>query len=473
MNAGNLAEALQYFEQALPLCEASGHPSALASLHTGYGSALLLDTRPEEAREYLLKVTKQGLDSAGNPVTYATAEAFLSNAYLALGETIKAESHAQRSLDVLNNFNIEYTKRFTYKALYRIAKAQGRHADALAYHEQYLEAQQAFADDQRARQTAYQQIRFESARKDREIVTLNQRNRVLSLENRVNRQERQQLYVLTAAIALILFLLSLLLIRTRRQNTRIRDLAAEAERANRAKSDFLATMSHELRTPLNAVLGYSEILRDEIMGPLGSDAYRDYAGSIHASGRHLLDLINDVLDLARIESGRYTPVDTHVDMQAVLDRIQALVQPRVEAKAQSFSTRIEGAGFTLIADERAVVQILLNLVWNAVKYTPDGGDIHVSVAFNGGCRLTVSDTGPGIPEDEQKRIFEPFQRGSDTANTATEGTGIGLALTRRLIDAHGATLTLESAPGRGTSVIIRFPPERVRSSDASLERRLH
>jgi len=472
MDGGSLSTGLRYFEQALPLCDDSGHITALASTRAGYARALLRGGQPDAALTQLQRVLDRGLESAGNIIVLSYAHAHMALAYLTLQDRVTAQSHPLKALELSNDSFSTFNRRFALEALYKIARAEGRFEDALAYHEQYLEARQAFADDQRARQTAYQQIRFESARKDRQIAALNQQNRVLSLENRVTRQERQQLYVLTASIAAILFLLSVLLIRTRRQNARIRDLAAEAERANSAKSDFLATMSHELRTPLNAVLGYSEILRDEIMGPLGSDAYRDYAGNIHASGRHLLDLINDVLDLARIESGRYTPVDTHVDMQEVLDRIHALVQPRVEAKSLRFAAHIEGQRETLIADERAVVQVLLNLVWNAVKYTQEGGDIRVTVAFNGGCRMTVSDNGPGIPKEDQKRIFEPFQRGADSAANAAEGTGIGLALTRRLIAAHGATMVLESEPGRGTTVIIRFPPERVRSADSSLEKRL-
>jgi len=237
--------------------------------------------------------------------------------------------------------------------------------------------------------------------------------------------------------------------------------AAEADRANRAKSEFLATMSHELRTPLNAILGYAEILKNEMMGPLGNAKYRGYAEDVYRSGRHLLDLINDVLDLAKVEAGHYKLAEDRVPVAGLLEAALALVRPQATRNSLDLRSELSKPEVALLGDERALKQILLNLVWNAVKYTPEGGQVVVRVGNGDGLRVTVQDDGPGIPEAEQRRIFEPFVQGGDARRLGVEGTGLGLALCRRLAEMHDAELALESVEGRGTTVSVRFPAWRV------------
>ena len=237
--------------------------------------------------------------------------------------------------------------------------------------------------------------------------------------------------------------------------------AAEADRANRAKTEFLATMSHELRTPLNAVLGYAEILKDELIGPLGNARYRAYASDIYRSGRHLLDLINDVLDLAKVEAGHYKLAEDRVPVADLVEEAVRLVRPQATRKSLNLTTDLSAPEAALLGDERALKQILLNLLWNAVKYTPNGGSVVLTVGNGAGLRMVVRDNGPGIPEDEQRRIFEPFVQGDDARRLGIEGSGLGLALCRRLAEMHDAKLVLESATGQGTTVTVRFPATRV------------
>jgi two-component system cell cycle sensor histidine kinase PleC len=243
-----------------------------------------------------------------------------------------------------------------------------------------------------------------------------------------------------------------------------------AERANRAKSQFLMNMSHELRTPLNAVIGFAEVIRDELAGPLGTRKYAEYARDIHASGMHLLSVIGDLLDMSKIDVGRYDIEDEVFDLRELA--WAALAMMRTQADAGGVALEMAGAdgegrmlapGPRVRADRRAVMQILLNLLGNAVKFTPAGGRVTVAVArtADGGVRFSVEDTGIGIPEPAQPRLFEPFQMGDASVARSKGGSGLGLWISRSLAQLHGGAIALESAPGRGTAVAVTLPPERV------------
>ena len=238
-------------------------------------------------------------------------------------------------------------------------------------------------------------------------------------------------------------------------------LASDA--ANRAKSEFLANVSHELRTPLNAILGFSEVMTNEMFGPLGGPRYRDYARDIHKSGEHLLELINDILDVAKIEAGHYEPRDDEVCVNSVLEGCVRLLQPRVEAGGVTLSTAIQRQGLYVRADERALKQIVLNLLSNAVKFTPTGGWVKVSatVHADGGMSLSVADTGIGIAAEDIPRVLLPFQQIDSSLSRRIEGTGLGLPLAKSLAEAHGGRLEITSALGQGTTVTVQFPAERV------------
>jgi len=241
-------------------------------------------------------------------------------------------------------------------------------------------------------------------------------------------------------------------------------LAATLERVedvSRSKSQFLAHMSHELRTPLNAIIGFSEITKQQMFGPI-SERYLDYADHINASGSHLLALINDVLDLSRVESGKYELQEKSVDVRAVVDASLAMVGFRAGEAGLGLSTEIAPSLPRLRADERAVKQVLLNLLSNAVKYTPTRGAIVVRAAAGpAGLEITVSDTGCGIPAAMMARLFEPFQRADSMVTRKVEGSGLGLAISRHYMELHGGTLVLRNEAGGGTVAIAIFPAARM------------
>jgi PAS domain S-box-containing protein len=241
-----------------------------------------------------------------------------------------------------------------------------------------------------------------------------------------------------------------------------------AETANRAKSSFLATMSHELRTPLNAVIGFAQLLEQQRFGPIGDEKYREYIGHIRESGEHLLAMINDILDLSRVESGHSPLNESAIDLDDLVRRTVALM----EAKARDGGLRLEidlpDHLPRLRGDERAIKQILLNLLANAVKFTPAGGDIRVAVGrVEDTLELSVRDNGIGIAPADHGRVFEPFVQVDSELNRRFEGTGLGLPLVRSLVEQHGGRIFLESAPGEGTCVKVRFPAERFVPADAA------
>jgi two-component system, cell cycle sensor histidine kinase PleC len=243
-----------------------------------------------------------------------------------------------------------------------------------------------------------------------------------------------------------------------------------AEAANIAKSRFLAQMSHELRTPLNAILGFSEVMQAEIFGPHSVAVYKDYSGDIHNSGVHLLGLINEVLDLSRIEAGRYELNEEAVTLAHVVAECSHLLQIRAKNRSLTIHEVFEADMPRLWADERAVRQICLNLLSNSIKFTPPGGEIWLKVGWtaSGGQYLGVRDSGPGIPEEEIPIVLASFGQGSNSIKSAEQGAGLGLPITKSLVDLHGGTFTLKSKLRIGTEVIVTFPPERVMAALAPL-----
>jgi two-component system, cell cycle sensor histidine kinase PleC len=236
-----------------------------------------------------------------------------------------------------------------------------------------------------------------------------------------------------------------------------------AESANVAKSRFLAQMSHELRTPLNAILGFSEVMQSEIFGPHSAPVYTEYAGDIHNSGVHLLNLINEILDLSRIEAGRYELNEAAVSLRRVVENCHYLLKLRAGNRTIKIHEIFEPDMPRLWADERAVRQICLNLLSNAIKFTPQRGEIWLKVGWtaSGGQYMSVKDTGPGIPEEEIPIVLASFGQGSNAIKTAEQGAGLGLPIAKSLADLHGGTFTLKSKLRIGTEIIVTFPSERV------------
>jgi two-component system cell cycle sensor histidine kinase PleC len=239
-----------------------------------------------------------------------------------------------------------------------------------------------------------------------------------------------------------------------------------AESANVAKSRFLAQMSHELRTPLNAILGFSEVMKSEIFGAHAVPVYKEYSGDIHNSGVHLLNLINEILDLSRIEAGRYELNEEAVSAVNVVADCNHLLKLRASSKDIAIHEVFEQGMPRVWGDERAVRQIVLNLLSNSIKFTPQGGEIWLKVGWtaSGGQYISVKDTGSGIAEDEIPIVLASFGQGSNSIKSAEQGAGLGLPIAKSLIDMHGGTFTLKSKLRIGTEVIVTFPPERVMSA---------
>jgi two-component system cell cycle sensor histidine kinase PleC len=237
------------------------------------------------------------------------------------------------------------------------------------------------------------------------------------------------------------------------------DLGRErAEAASMAKSQFLANMSHELRTPLNAILGFSELIHTRLFDAAPERNY-EYAGLIHSSGHHLLALINDILDLAKIEAGRWRLDETELDLGRTAEDAMQLVAWKAKDNGAALRTDIAPGLPALYADERAIKQILLNLLSNAVKFTTAGGTV---TAFarqdDGGFRFGVADTGIGITAEDQAKVFDSFGQGKH--DIADKGTGLGLAIVKGLAEAHGGHVTLQSEIGKGTCVTVHLPKSR-------------
>lgn len=236
-----------------------------------------------------------------------------------------------------------------------------------------------------------------------------------------------------------------------------------AEEANLAKSRFLASMSHELRTPLNAILGFSEVMAKEVLGPLQNSTYREYASDIHASGEHLLNLINEILDLSRIEAGRYALNEEPLLLTDVAHECIRMMSLKARNKDITLIAQFEAGMPQLMADERSLRQILINLMANAVKFTPANGKIYVKIGWTagGGQYLSVRDTGPGIPAEEIPVVLSAFGQGSIAIKNAEQGTGLGLPIVQALVHVHDGEFHLFSKLREGTEALATFPRSRV------------
>jgi two-component system cell cycle sensor histidine kinase PleC len=236
-----------------------------------------------------------------------------------------------------------------------------------------------------------------------------------------------------------------------------------AEQANIAKSQFLATMSHELRTPLNAIIGFSEVLKSELLGPHQVPQYKEYAGDIHGSGQHLLNLINELLDLSRIEAGKYELNEEVVSLVDIAEDCRRMMELRAKAKGIELVFTVGNNLPRLWGDERAIRQVVLNLLSNAIKFTPQQGKVVLLVtrSGDGGQLVSVKDNGPGIPEDEIATVLSSFGQGSLAQKTAEQGAGLGLPIVQKIMELHQGRFDLFSKLRFGTEVIATFPRARV------------
>jgi signal transduction histidine kinase len=241
-----------------------------------------------------------------------------------------------------------------------------------------------------------------------------------------------------------------------RMNDELRRLYTELEAASQHKSEFLANMSHELRTPLNAIIGFSQVLRDQMIGSV-NEKQAEYLDDIISSGNHLLSLINDVLDLSKVEAGQIELEMQPFSLREALERGVLMVRERATEDGVRVGFTADPEVDVVDGDERRIKQVIFNLLSNAVKFTPAGGEVDVSATrVNGEVRVSVADTGPGIAPEDRERIFEEFQQ-SDTGSEQQEGTGLGLALSKRFVELHGGRIWLESEVGRGSTFTFALP----------------
>ena len=246
-----------------------------------------------------------------------------------------------------------------------------------------------------------------------------------------------------------------------RAEENLREAKHVAEIANRAKSDFLANVSHELRTPLNAIIGFSEIMQMQMFGAIGHKQYAAYADDIHSSGKHLLSIINDILDLSKIEAGRYQLHVEPVDLEDTFEDCARLVRERAENAGLQVVRRIDPATPRLIADKRAVKQILINLLSNAIKFTPEGGKVQVRAELKGEViEIAVADTGIGIPPEQIDNALSAFGQVDNPFTRSQEGTGLGLPIVKSLVELHSGQFQIESAVGKGTKITMVMPAQK-------------
>jgi cell cycle sensor histidine kinase DivJ len=234
-----------------------------------------------------------------------------------------------------------------------------------------------------------------------------------------------------------------------------RDLA---ESASRAKTSFLANMSHELRTPLNAIIGFSEVMTHEMFGPVGSPKYLEYSKLIHESGGHLLDLINGILDMSKIEAGKFELFEEVFDLNEIAGQAVRFVKLQAERSGVVLKLSVAPGAHKIFADKRAVKQVLINLLTNGVKFTPRGGDVRVIARRDQhGIELAVSDSGVGISARDLERLGRPFEQVESEQVRSKEGTGLGLALVKAFAAMHGGEAVIESVLGEGTTVRVLLP----------------
>lgn len=246
---------------------------------------------------------------------------------------------------------------------------------------------------------------------------------------------------------------------TKLHEVKIREALAQAEAANKAKSDFLAAMSHELRTPLNAIIGFSEMIHGQLLGPVGTPKYGEYAGDIMASARHLLDIINDILEMARMEAGHTDFMPEPVDMSTVIDSSLRLLHQRISHSGLTTLNKYPPSLPKILGDERRLKQVIINLVGNAIKFTPKGGSIVIEAkpVLDGRLMVRVVDSGIGIAERDIPRALTPFTQVDSVVARRYQGSGLGLPLAKAFVELHGGNLELSSVLGRGTTVTLHFP----------------
>lgn len=413
-------------------------------------------TKGGEVRDFLISAEKIDIGGAGHMLISGhditerkraerelrDSEARLSGILRISPEAIIVTDGAQR----ITLFNEGAERIFGYAA----AEVTGKSIEMLIP----PEARKGHGEHVRKFKDSPDTSRFMSARQ--EIGALAKGDVVFPAEASISKLELQGETVFTVLLHDI----------TERKKARQLLLAAkdEAESANRAKSEFLANMSHELRTPLNAILGFSEVIRSQVLGPVGIAKYVEYADDVHRSGEHLLEIISDILDVARIDAGQISLEEDIVTVEELIESSVMLIRERAEASELDLALELPPDMPSIMCDRRKVKQIVINLLSNAVKFTERGGRVSVGARIDDGSGeavIEVRDSGVGMAVEDIPRVMEPFTQIASPMTRQHEGTGLGLPLVKKLVELHGGSIDMETAPGEGTTVRVRLPASRV------------
>ena len=423
----------------------------------------------DKSNKYALKGLAPAI-KGGTPYHIARIHGIMALNYARLGDTDKAQEH----LDVEEEYYAKYpdAKQLNFEHNQKLVQAYI--AMALGENEKGFK----LLDDSRQMQVDNQFMTFRESlaemQSSLQIIISKQET-----ETKLEAAETAYLRATWVAGILGAFGLLAMFIQQRKHTRQLQRSMDDAKTANQAKSEFLANMSHELRTPLNAILGFSEMMTHQVFGKLGARQYEEYVGHIHHSGRHLLDIINDILDLSKVESGKLQLQEEDIDLCTMFQDVRTVLEPKAQKLQQNISVVVDEDVPYLHADRRLIKQILLNLLSNGVKFTPPHGNIRLigHKLEDGAIQMEVADTGIGMTPQELEVALTPFGQAGTTSTRSHEGTGLGLPLVKDLVELHGGTIKINTRKNIGTSVLITFPVERsgcqrvVNCADCEFEKR--
>ena len=430
--------------------------------------------------EYRLGNHQQALSIVNESISLASERNYLvsHNDSLSLKAKIQTKmgntTEALKTLEELIGFAVTKknpkAEQDAYEQFAQIYESQGKYQAALESHQKFKEITDELFNDRSATKIALAQTRFEMEQKEQRIALL-ETEAALDISQHTQMEKTTTLrgYIIVLVI-LMLFgsvVVVFRIILTRRilekNSENLKEAYRQAEDANTSKSTFLASMSHDLRTPLNAILGYSEAIQLEIKGPLNNDSYQGYISSINKSGKLLLELIDDVLDLSKVEAGKYTLSESKIYLPDVISRTLDMISPLVLSKEIKIECNFMDGLPLLLVDERLLVQILNNLISNSLKFTDVKGNIVIECLHtaDGSMSISISDDGIGMTESELQRALRPFEQIDPEVSQSNKGTGLGLTLCVKYMELHGGQLTVTSEKNVGTTTILHFPAERM------------
>lgn len=452
-DADNYENAQKYYDGLRDIIEQNGSETGLFFVH--YGLAFV--QFDQDKYENAIKEIKLALQLPHDdfPTFAADLMDLAAISFAEIGNPDEAEKWLDKSQQLFRESNMEDSAaRYAAFTEAHILKSKGRADEA------FEKLDNAWTDYSRRTEKRYSDnVRDIHGTLDA-VVKQQQAEEALEVAETTN------VRLLVALGGLLLFGLVGVVLMQYRHNRALDHSREEAETANRIKSEFLANMSHELRTPLNAIIGFSEMMEQRVFGDLGASQYGDYAHHIHESGRHLLDIINDILDLSKIEAGQVQLREEALDMAALLTEARLLLHHKAREKLITINTSLPDPVPVLIADRRLIKQILLNVISNAVKFTPKTGEVCLKVITDdeNNFVISVKDNGMGMDKEELELALRPFGQAGSTMTRSHEGTGLGLPLAKTLTELHDGRFEVLSEKGKGTEVTMTFPSERCRDT---------